>query len=128
MISTSLKRLNKVDSSKIVIDNIYNSNVIDGRFASLFNKKNNHKIKTMFDYYRLIDYIVYRFAIRNNIDIIDSEVNIEELRCLINKQSEIKKEITILKQQMNREKNQSKKMDIFVKIKELEEKYRTIKI
>lgn len=128
MISTSLKRLNKVDSSKTVIDNIYNSNIIDERFANLFNKNYNHKIKTMFDYYSLIDDIVYRFAIRSNIDIIDSEVNIKELKILINKQSEIKKEVAILEQQMSKEKNQSKKMGIFMKIKELEEKYKAIKI
>ena len=117
--SSSIKRINKVDISKAVINDIYNTsfNVQDIFYKSLSNIFKDRKIKNICELYRSIDDCIYYQMLYQITNRFDYSLSIDEIKNKYKQIDELKKENKQLKVIYNSEKNKAKQMDLFMKIK-----------
>lgn len=117
--STSLKRLNKIENNKIVIENIYNTtfNIQDYFYNKIKDIMNNKKIIDLFDLYKQIDDMVYLQMLYQTTNKFDYNISIERIKELYQEIEKLKKENRNLNIVYNQEKNQAKRMDLYMKMK-----------
>ena len=117
--STSLKRLNKVENNKIVIENIYNTtfNIQEYFYSKVKDIMNDRKIVDLFSLYKHIDDIVYLQMLYQTTNKFEYSISIERIKELYLEIEELNKENRNLNTVYNQEKNQAKRMELFMKMK-----------
>lgn len=132
--STSLKRLNKVENNKIVIENIYNTtfNIQEYFYSKVKDIMNDRKIVDLFSLYNQIDDIVYLQMLYQTTNKFEYSISIERIKELYIEIEELNKENRNLNTVYNKEKNQAKRMELFMKMKinnqEIENKVKEIEV
>lgn len=118
-VSTSLKRLNKVENNKIVIENIYNTtfNIQDYFYGKIKEIMNSKKITDLFELYKQIDDIIYLQMLYQTTNKFVYNISIERIKKLYVEIEELNKENRNLNIVYNHEKNQAKRMDLYMKMK-----------
>lgn len=122
--STSLKRLNKVENNKIVIENIYNTtfNIKEYFYSKVKDIMNDRKITDLFSLYKHIDDIVYLQMLYQTTNKFEYSISIERIKELYLEIEELNKENRNLNTVYNQEKNQAKRMELFMKMKKNNQK------
>lgn len=108
---------NKMDSSKIILEKIYNTGFIenDSKFIDKINYKNLNKINFYNFYNDYINAIInFNLEKRNIIEVKDNKEVLAQIEAL-------EQEIISLKNKMKKEKQFNRKMDLNIKRKKLEE-------
>ena len=132
--STSLKRLNKVENNKVVIENIYNTtfNVQEYFYSKIKEIMNNRKIVDLFHLYKHIDDIVYLQMLYQTTNKFEYSISIEKIKKLYIEIEELNKENRNINTIYNQEKNQAKRMELFMKMKinnqQIENKIKEIEV
>lgn len=132
--STSLKRLNKVENNKVVIENIYNTtfNIQDCFYNKIKDIMNDRKITNLFEIYKKIDDIVYLQMLYQTTNKFEYNISIERIKELYLEIEKLKKENKNLNVVYNKEKNQAKRMELYMKMKinnqEIENKIKEIEV
>ncbi len=121
--SSAIKRINKVDKSKAVIADIYNStfNVKDNFYKIITDIFNNRNIKTIYELYKQIDDSIYYQMLFQITNKFEYSLDIGVIKEKYKKIEELEKVNRQLKLIYNSEKNKAKQMDLFMKIKINEE-------
>lgn len=117
--STSLKRLNKVESNKVVIENIYNTtfNIKEQFYNRIKEIMNSKKITDLFELYKQIDDLVYLQMLYQTTNKFDYNISIENIKEMYYEIEKLKKENRNLNAIYNSERNQGKRMDLYMKMK-----------
>lgn len=132
--STSLKRLNKVENNKVVIENIYNTtfDIQDYFYNKIKDIMNNKKITDLFKLYKELDDTVYMQMLYQTTNKFKYNISIERIKELYLEIEELKKENRELNIVYNKEKNQAKRMELYMKIKinnqKIEDKIKEIEV
>lgn len=121
--SSSVKRINKVDNSKAVITDIYNTtfNVQSNFYEIVTNIFNDRKIKDIYELYKSIDDCIYYQMLYQITNRFDYSLSIEEIKSKYKQIDELEKENRQLRINYNSEKNKAKQMDLYIKIKKNDE-------
>lgn len=132
--STSLKRLNKIENNKVVVENIYNTtfNIQEYFYNKIKDIMNNKKITDLFELYKQIDDIVYLQMLYQTTNRFDYNISIERIKELYLEIEKLKKENRNLNIIYNKERNQAKKMELYMKMKindqEIDNKIKEIEV
>ena len=116
--SSSMKRINKVDNSKAVISDIYNStfNVQNNFYETVSSIFNDRKIKNIYELYKKLDDCIYYQMLFQLTNKFKYTLDIEQIKDMYKKIEELEKENRQLKIAYNSEKNKAKQMDLYMKI------------
>ncbi|MDD2494625.1 MAG: DUF4391 domain-containing protein [Tissierellia bacterium] len=130
--STSLKRLNKVENDKIVVENIYNTtfNIDEYFYKKLKEIMNAKGIINLFELYKEIDDIIYLQMLYQITNKFKYNISINRIKNIYKEINLIEKENKNIQSIYNNEKNQAKRMDLYMAIKQnkviIEEKVKEI--
>lgn len=121
-ISIGLKRLNKVENNKTVIQDISNTlfTIDDGFYTSFSNIIKESKNSDLFTLYQKLYKIVFMQKIYDLIGSKQSNLDFTEVKNLYNEIRLLEKENEQYNVQFKAERNESKKMELFMKIKKNE--------
>ena len=127
--STSLKRLNLVDRTKIVNESINNTgyNITDEFYKKIIEVWKNKKNINLYQLYANIDDIIYLQALYKTTKKYDYSISIIEIKNIVSKINDLDKSNINLNVEQKKEKNQSKKMILYMQIKKNEEKIENLK-
>lgn len=119
-LSTALKRINKIDLSKSVIESIELSNLfaLDEKHISLLNKFTD-KVEDLKQYYYLLNNIVAAEEVLNLTGNVPSEIN-ESIKLLAHKIKNLIKQKKELESQLREADSMQEKMTIHMNIKKLD--------
>lgn len=132
--STSLKRLNKVESNKIVVENIYNTtfNIQKYFYDKIKEIMNSKKITDLFELYKQIDDTIYLQMLYQTTGKFEYNISIERIKQIYLEIDALNKENINLNIVYNSERNQAKRMELYMKMKinnqEIENKIKEIEV
>lgn len=117
--SSAMKRINKVDNSKAVVSDIYNTsfNVQPNFYEKISSTFSNRNIKTIYELYKNIDDSIYYQMLYQVTNKFEYSLSIDEIKEKYKQIDELQKENKQLKAIYNSEKNKAKQMEIYMKIK-----------
>lgn len=117
--SSAMKRINKIDNSKAVVSDIYNTSfdVQPNFYENITNIFSNRNIKTIYELYKNIDDSIYYQMLYQITKKFEYSLSIDEIKEKYKQIDELERENRQLKTIYNSEKNKAKQMEIYMKIK-----------